>query len=198
MNHLSDDLIYTLANKVARESDLTLEEEKAMKHISQCDECYHLLCCMMAIQDVTQNIGALAVKAEISSIFEPFQKPVRAVLQLAVKAVDSVLNQASTGANAWTFCTTPSLLAGARGTGQRSTVKKLTDQQNTKNFVAYDPGKNLLIIQLDASEHTVAPAASITFTNGTEQKISFECRGDIFWTEVAGLDEGDYEISLEK
>ena len=30
MSHLSDDLIYTLAVKVANESDLTLEEEKAL------------------------------------------------------------------------------------------------------------------------------------------------------------------------
>ena len=198
MNHLSDDLIYTLAVKIASESDLTLEEEKALKHVSQCDDCYHLLCCMMAIEDVTRNIGTLAVGADTADIFAAFHEPVRAVIRLAVKAVNSVLDQAAAGASAWTFRTAPSLLAGARGGGRRSSVKKLTDHQNPKNFVAYDPEKKLLVIQLDASEHSGVPAAFLTLADGTEQEISFEPRGDIFRAEVAGLEEGDYEISLEK
>lgn len=198
MSHLSDDLIHTLAVKVANESDLTLEEEKALMHVTQCDECYHLLCCTMAMQDVIQNIGALAVNAPPVEATQPILETIRAVLKLAIGAVNSVLDQVTAGANEWTFRATPTLLAGARGSGRRSTVKKLTDQQNSKNFAAYDPAKQLLMIQLDASEYSNPPTAFLTLSDGTETEIHFERRGDIFWAEIAGLEEGTYELTLEK
>lgn len=198
MSHLSDDLIYTLAVKVANESDLTLEEEKALMHVTQCDECYHLLCCTMAMQDVIQNIGALAVNAPPVEATYPVRETIRAVLRLVVGAVNSVLDQVAAGANEWSFRSTPTLLVGARGSGRRSSVKKLTDQQNSKNFAAYDTDKQLLMIQLDASEYSNPPTAFLTLSDGTETEIHFERRGDIFWAEVTGLDEGNYELTLEK
>lgn len=193
MKHLSDELIRTLAFKVSSESDLSQEEETALKHVAECDDCYHLLCCMMAMQDVVQNIGSMAVNAP-----QPVRATIRAVLKLAIDAVNSALDQLTAGANEWTFRTAPTLLAGARGSGRRSSVKKLTDQQNTKNFVAYDPDRRLLMIQLDASEHSEPPTAFLTVSNGGETEIEFERRGDVFWAEVTELDEGNYELSLEK
>lgn len=193
MNHLSDELIRTLAIKVSNESDFTLEEEIALKHVAECDECYHLLCCMMAMQDVVQDIGSQAVNAP-----QPVRGTIRAVLKLAIDAVNSALDQITAGTNEWTFRTTLTLLAGARGSGRRSSVKKLTDQQNTKNFVAYDSNKKMLVIQLDASEYSDSPTASLMLSDGTEIKITFERQGDIFLAEVVGLNEGQYELSLEK
>lgn len=193
MNHLSDELIRTLAIKVSNESDFTLEEEIALKHVAECDECYHLLCCMMAMQDVVQDIGSQAVNTP-----QPDRGTIRAVLKLAIDAVNSALDQITAGTNEWTFRTTPTLLAGARGSGRRSSIKRLTDQQNTKNFVAYDSNKKMLVIQLDASEYSDSPTASLMLSDGTEIKITFERQGDIFWAEVLGLNEGQYELSLEK
>ena len=198
MNHLSDDLLYDLAVKVADEEDLSPREEAALMHVTECDECYRLLCAAMTMLEVAQNIGAYAVDTEPVEAIQPVRETIRAVLKLAADAVNSVLDQITAGANAWTFRSAPALLASARGSGRRSAVKKLTDLQNTKNFVAYDPVKKLLMIQLDASEYSDAPAASITLSDGTEAEIAFDRRGDIFWAEVTGLENGDYEITLEK
>ena len=54
------------------------------------------------------------------------------------------------------------------------------------------------MIQLDASEYSNPPTAFLTLSDGTETEIHFERRGDIFWAEVTGLDEGNYELTLEK
>lgn len=198
MNHLSDDLLYDLAVKVAAQEDLSPREEAALMHVTECDECYRMLCAAMTMLDVAKNIGAYAVDTEPVEAIQPVRETIRAVLKLAVDVVNSVLEQVTAGANAWTFRTTPGLLAGTRGSGKYTSVKKLTDLENRKNFVAYDPGKKLLMIQLDASEYSDVPTAFFTLSNGRKMEIFFERRGDIFWAEVTGLENGDYEITLEK
>lgn len=198
MNHLSDDLIHTLAIKVANESDLTLEEEKALMHVPRCDECYHLLCCTMAMHDVIQNIGALAVNAPPVEADQHVQKAIQAVLRLAVGAVNSVLDQVDAGVNEWTFHSAPMALLGTRSSRRRSAVKKLTDEANSKTFVAYDPDKKLLVIQIDAVECPVAPTASLKLSDGTRATIPLEKKEHLYLGTLSGLDDGDYEIILEK
>lgn len=198
MNHLSDDLLYDLAVKVAAEEDLSPREEAALMHVTECDACYRLLCAAMTMLEVAQNIGAYAVDPAPVDAIQPVRETIRAVLRLAVDTVNSVLDQISADANAWTFRTAPKLLAGTRGFGKSSSVKKLTDQENRKNFVAYDPDKKLLMIQLDASVYSEMPAAFLTLPDGTKKDLVFERRGEIFWSEVTGLENGDYEITLVK
>lgn len=198
MNHLSDDLIYALAIKVTDEAELTSSEEDALMHITECDKCYHTLRAMMAMLQVSRNIGAMAVTAKPVEADLPVRETIRAVLKLAVDAVNTALDQIVGSANDWKFRSAPTLLAGARGSGKQSSVKKLTDLENRKNFVAYERDKKLLTIQLDASAYSDAPAAFLTLSDGAEEDIAFERRGDIFWAEVTGLEDGDYEITLEK
>jgi hypothetical protein len=199
MNHLSDEQIYSLAIKVATESDLSAEEENALKHVADCDACYRLLCCMMAMQDVAAHIGAFATDTVSATVDYSVQEKITAVLKLAVNAVNSVLEQIESGTNVWAFQKAPVALAGMRSArGCSAAIKKLTDTGNGKNFVAYDPVKKLLMIQLDMTDGTVLPQASLKLPDGRQIDIRFEKREDIFWAEVSGLENGDYEIFLKK
>jgi hypothetical protein len=199
MNHLSDEQIYSLAIKVATESDLSAEEENALKHVADCDACYRLLCCMMAMQDVAAHIGAFATDAAPATVNYSVQEKITAVLKLAVHAANSVLEQIESGTNAWAFHKAPVAFAGVRSAGKRSSpIKKLTDTSNSKNFIAYDPAKKLLMIQLDIADGVVPPQAFLKLPDGRQIDILFEKREDIFWAEVSGLENGDYEIFLKK
>lgn len=198
MNHLSDALIYALAVKVTDDAALTSVEEDALMHITECDRCYHMLRATMAMLQASRNLGNLAVRQKPAADIRPVHEPIRAVLKLAVGAVNAVLDQITTGANAWSFRSAPTLLTGVRGSRTRSPIQKLTDLQNRNNFVAYDPDRKLLMIQLDASEYSAPPEAFLTLSDGTEEDIVFERRGDVFRAEIAGLEEDDYEITLEK
>lgn len=198
MNHLSDDLIYTLAVKVTDDAALTSSEEDALMHITECDQCYHMLRATMAMLQASQSLGNLVVEQKPAEDIQSVHEPIRAVLKLAVGAVNSVLDQITAGANAWSFRSAPALLTGLRTSQKRSPIQKVTDLQNRKNFVAYDPNKKLLMIQLDASEYSAPPEAFLTLSDGTEEDIVFERRDDVFRAEIAGLEEDDYEITLEK
>ena len=57
MAHLTDEQIYTLANKILNGEDFTEEEETHADHVLECDECLKLLKCMIAVTAVTDNIG---------------------------------------------------------------------------------------------------------------------------------------------
>lgn len=193
MRHLNDDRLYDLAIKVAQEADFTSEESRFLQHIAECDECYHLMCCMMAMQEVSRNIGEYMDKEPV-----PVRERITAVIRLAVNAVNTTLDQLDTGS--WTFRSAPMAMAGARSLGRRSamTIKKLTDPNNSQNFVAYDTAKQLLMIQIDSADCPEPPRTAILLSGSRKIEVSFEKRAHLFWAEIPGLSEGEYEISIEK
>ena len=193
MKHLTDDQIYILAQKVAAEADLTPEEAENLRHAADCDECYHLLCCMMALQDMTENIGRYAVDRGV-----PVRERISAVLRLAVRTVNTALDQLESGG--WNFRSAPMTLAGTRSAGRRAagTVKKLADPDNSQTFVAYDAAKQLLMIQVDSADCPEPPQAAILLPDGSRIAVEFEKRAHLFWAEVPGLPEGEYRILMEK
>ncbi len=195
MKHLTDDQLYDLAMKVARDADFSSDEGGFLRHIAECDECYHLMCSMMAMQEVSQDIGEYIVEAA-STI--PVRERISAVIRLAISAANTTLDQLESGR--WTFRSAPAALAGARSLGKRTAapVKKLTDPDNSQNFVAYDTGKKLLIIQLDSRDCQQPPKTTLILSDGSKLDVSFEKREHLFWAEISGLSEGEYEISIEK
>lgn len=195
MNHLSEDQIYDLAVKVSAEADLTPEEGRMLKHAAECDECYRLLCCMMAMVDAAEHVGELAK----TSAPAPIREKISAVIRLAVDAVNSVLNQIEAGSDAWAFRRAPMALTGVRsGLRRAGAAKKLTDASNSQTFVAYDPAKKLLMIQIDSGDCDGEPKAHITVPGGERISVEFEKRENVYWAVVPDLAEGQYEITLEK
>ena len=198
MNHFTDDQIYDLVVKVTAEAALSPQQEEALMHITQCNDCYHRLASTMAMLEVAGNMGALAADTEPVTAIQSTRETIRAVLKLTVSAVHSALDQLTAGANGWIFRSSPSLLFGARGLGGQSETQKLTDTDNPKNFVAYDPGSKTLMIQLDPSACSDFATVLLTTADGVQTRIPFERQGGVFWAEAAGLEDGDYTITLER
>lgn len=200
MRHPTDEQLYDLAKKIAAEEDLSQEEKEQMRHIADCDECYHMICCLMAMQDVAQHISDFSNEVSPAVFQVPVREKISAVIRLAVSTVNTVLNQIEDDANAWAFRRAPMALAGVRSIGKRpaNATKKLTDSSNSQTFVAYDPAKKLLMIQIDSADCESTPRASILLPNGDKIEVQFEKREQLFWAEVQGLEDGDYELLLEK
>lgn len=200
MRHPTDEQLYDLAQKISADADLSQEEKKQMRHIADCDDCYHMICCLLAMQDVATHIGEFANVVSPRDIWMPIQESFSAVIRLVVKAVNSALDPLESGTNGWAFRRVPAALAGARSIGNRtaSAVRKLTDSHNSQTFVAYDPDKMVLVIQIDSADCEVEPHASILLPGGERIEVSFEKREHLFWAEVQGLQEGEYKILLEK
>ena len=200
MNHPSDDQLYDLAGKISVEGDLSQKEKEYMKHIAECDDCYHMICCLMAMQDVAQHIGDFSNEVSPEALQVPMRETISAVIRLAVNTVNSALDQLEAGANGWAFRRAPMALAGVRSIGKcpANATKKLTDSSNSQTFVAYDPAKKILMIQIDSADCEAEPHASILLPSGDKIEVQFEKREHLFWAEVQGLQEGEYEIVLEK
>lgn len=200
MRHPTDDQLYDLAKKIAAEENFSQEEKEYMRHIADCDDCYHMICCLLAMQDVVQHISDLSQEVSPAVFQVPVRENISAVIRLAVNTVNSVLDQIEDGANVWAFRRAPMALTGVRSIGKRpaNATKKLTDSSNSQTFVAYDPGKKILMIQIDSADCEAEPHASILLPSGDRIEVQFEKHEHLFWAEVEGLQEGEYEIFLEK
>ena len=186
MKHPTDDQLYDLAKKIAAEEDFSQEEKEHMRHIADCDDCYHMICCLLAMQDVVQHISDLSQEVSPAVFQVPVREKISAVIRLAVSTVNTALNQIEDGANAWAFRRAP------------NATKKLTDSGNSQTFVAYDPNKKLLMIQIDSRDCESEPHASILLPNGNKVEVAFEKREHLYWAEVQGLEDGEYELILQK
>ena len=200
MRHPSDEQLYDLARKIAKEEGLSQEEVGHMEHIAGCDDCYHMICCLIAMRDVAQHISDHSREVSPAELQIPIQGTISAVIRLAVDAVNSVLDQIEAGVDAWAFRRAPRALAGVRSVGKHpaNATKKLTDISNSQTFVAYDPSRKMLMIQIDSAGGGSCPCASLLLPDGEKVDIHFEKREHLFWAEVQGLEEGEYELVLEK
>lgn len=200
MRHPTDEQLYDLAKKIAAEQDFSPEEKQYMGHIAHCDECHSMICCLLAVQDVTRHISDFSQEVSPAAFQVPVRERISAVIRLAVNAVSSVLDQVEDGANTWVFRKTPMALAGARSVGNRpaNTTKKLTDSGNSMTFVAYSPDRKTLMIQIDPKDCGAEPHVFLLLPDGTREEVALEKREHLFWAEVPGLQEGEYKIILEK
>ncbi len=200
MRHPNDDQLYDLAQKIAADEDFSPEEKAYMQHIADCDDCYHMICCLLAMQDVVQHFSDFSQGASPVAFQVLAREKISAVIHLAVSAVSSALDQIEDGANAWAFRRAPVALAAARSIGKSpsNATKKLTDSGNSQTFVAYDPSKKLLVIQIDSSDCESEPHASILLPSGNTVEVPFEKRAHLFWAEVPGLEDGEYQLILQK
>lgn len=200
MRHLTDEQLYDLAGKIQEETAFSPEEKEYMHHIAECDSCYRMMCCLLAMRDVAQNIGAYSQEVTPMALQLPVREKAAAVIRLAADAVHAVLDQIGDAADSWTFRRAPLALAGMRSAGKRpsSAVKKLTDAENGQTFVAYDPDKRLLVIQIDGRDCDCAPYASILLPDGRKREVNFVQREHLYLAEVQVLADGEYKLILQK
>lgn len=196
MNHLSEDKLYHLAELVTQERPFTQEDVSDMQHIGQCDDCYGMLRCMMALMETLDNVDVVALTSQLQPTDSVFGNKSVAVLQLVISGVLSSLEQLDAQMSIWTF-DAPLVLAGTRSTQEKApNVQKLEDVDNSETFVAYDPTARVLVIQLDHAQSNV-PAAFLVGADGNKQEITFEQREHLLWAEICGLEDGTYKIIFE-
>jgi hypothetical protein len=152
------------------------------------------------MQDAVQHISDISHEVSPSVFQVPVREKISAVIRLAVSTVNSALSQIEDDANAWAFRRAPMALAGVRSIGKRpaNTTKKLTDTGNSQTFVAYDPSKKLLMIQIDSRDCESEPYAFILLPNGDKVEVTFEKREHLYCAEVQGLEDGEYQLLLQK
>lgn len=202
MTHISDAQLYHLAMKIAAEADLTEEEAAYMEHITECNDCYHMICAMMAMQEVTAHIGTLSLETACTADQAPIHETVKtitAAIHLAIHTAKAALEQIEAGADNWLFRSAPMALAGVRSISKKpaSDTKKIIDTANHQTFVAYDPAQKLLVVQIDAADRGTAPRAFVKWSDQMIE-VELEKRENLFWGQVRDLPEGEYEILLEK
>lgn len=197
MKHLTDEQVYALATKISANSSFTSDEITNMHHISQCDACYQMLCCVMAMQDVSLRLGEFAHAPSASAAKVPTQTSFSAIIRLAASTVKPLLEQVEANIATWSF-DTPLAVAGARSSRSDHQVCKLEDIDNSKTFVAYDPERKLLVFQVECGEEADIPIVEIRYPDGKKQQVVMQKVGGVFWAEVHELEDGDYQILLKK
>lgn len=200
MRHPTDEQLYDLARKIAAEEKLSREEKEYMRHIADCDDCYHMICCLMAMQDAADHIGDHIGEFSPEAFQLPVSEKISAVIRLAVNAVNCALDQIEEDMGTWRFRKAPMALAGVRSGGKRpgGGTKKLTDSGNSQTYVAFDPNQKLLVIQIDSRDCDTEPHAAILLPGGDMLEVRFEQREHLYWAEVQGLEDGEYQLILRK
>lgn len=190
MMHLTEDQVYDLAMKIVNNQAFTEDHVKAMMHIRDCEECYQLLNCMMALLSVTDHIGQIAQKPA------PVRQAVAAKIRIVADKVNAALDQLLPSSNSWAFA--PAALAGARSAdSEESGIQTVEDIDNVETFVQYDPEQKTLTIQIDGTDGVI-PRAFLRFADGSMTKIVFEKLEHLYWAQIDDLKDGEYKLFLEK
>ena len=198
MKHLTDEQIQILAEKIVSESSFSRDDELAMLHIANCNECYTLLKCMMAVMEVTNHIDAIATLPQEEIVEANSNTTSSAIIKIVVLNVSAMLEQLQSETAEWVF-DKPFALAGARSSDDdRSDIQTVEDIDNNESFVSYDPTTRKLVIQIDGRDLSNMPKAYLKYSDGRTQSIVFEKREYIFWAEIHDLSDGEYELIIEK
>lgn len=193
MRHLNDEQIRALAQKIVYEESFDRTDELAMRHIACCDSCYELLRCSMSVIEVTDHIDLVVCAAE-----EAAPAKDSAVIKVVIVNAKAVLEQLRAQTAAWAF-DTPLQLAGSRSARDGAAdIQKLEDIENGQTYVAYDPARKLLIIQIDCGPDGAGCKASLRLPDGQLREISLERYENLLYAQISGLEEGEYQVILEK
>lgn len=191
MDHLSEDSLYRLAELVTEDLPFGDDNVTAMEHIGQCEQCYEKLREYMAVMDMVNNLGILTYQnAQLRTVQEPVQ------IQIVISPVLTVLEQLVAQDSDRTF-EEALQAAGFRGQEAGSKVKKLESIDNEKTFVAYDPVKKLLTVQIDACSCAEAPQALLILPDGGSFPLCFEKHGSVFVARQTLPADGAYRLVLE-
>jgi len=196
MSHITNDKFYHIATLLTQELAFEHEDMISMQHILSCADCSRKLKRATAIVESMDNIAIISLLAERTKKSPPASNE-KAIIQVVVLDTRSIMKQLEAATAQWLF-DVPLGIGSKRSTGSDSyAVEKLEDFDNSKTFVSYDPVKKVLAIQIDGKDGKV-PSAKIKTPDGSIRSISFEKRGSVYWAEVRNLEQGEYELILEK
>ena len=197
MSHMTNDKFYRLATLLTQELAFEQEDVVAMQHIMSCADCTRKLKRATTIVESMDNIALVSLLAERVTKISSVTESEKAIIQIVVLDTRSIMKQLEADTAQWLF-DTPLGIGSKRSTSSAGqSIEKLEDFDNSKTFVSYDPVKKILVIQIDGKDGKV-PSAKIKTPDGNICSISFDKRLSVYWAEVRNLEQGEYELILEK
>lgn len=159
MMHLSDDEILQLAEVAEEHLVFTNDQLEMMAHLKTCESCYKKFCGALTILEVTGDYGSVY----LSELYEmkyarslPSHETVitLAVLNLIKQNINEkkgmVLEQVTRAGDIFKF--RPAVSVATRSTSAASaSIYKLEDITDEKTFVAVDPARRELLLQINTS-----------------------------------------------
>lgn len=197
MEHLTKDKLRRLADLLVLEQAFEYDDMVSMQHVLYCDECSQNLNRAKAVADAMDNLALVTLltrgvenKADVSQANQ-------AVIQIVIFDAHSLMQQTDTVSEGWRFGVSLEVAGKRSGKGEDRKHTKLEDDENSKTFVLYDPDAKKLMIQIDGRYGNI-PSAKLQRKDGYIYPVTFEKRGTIYWAEICDLEDGEYELILEK
>lgn len=199
MRHLNDEELFHLAELVTEDSGFTTQDVDNMRHVGECDECFEKLQLYMAVVDASNSIDIISYAGgkQLPSNEGKNEKS-DAVIQIVIVDANAIIRQLNVTWSKWEF-DTPLLYTGTRSVADsKEAQSRIEDIDDSNTFIAYDPSCKKLLIQIDCRNKAVIPKAFLSFSDGRKLEIEFEKREHILWAEIDNLDNGEYQLILEK
>lgn len=197
MSHLNREDILRLSKKILWEKPFDDKDIDDMYHISECDQCYEDLCCMLKIMDLTNHMDRYFKKGTTPTEGKQENNSVSAVICISVGQITSMLKQKTTKNTVWFFDLALPRLNLRSGKNTADTTVKLEDNDNTQSFIVFDKSNRSLRIQLDGRYETAIPKAFLRKADGTIQEVNLKKQGLFFCAEIQDMPDGEYELILE-
>lgn len=197
MNHLNREDILRLSKKILWEKPFDDKDIDDMYHISECDQCYEDLCCMLKIMDLTNHMDRYFAKGKIPSEQQADNSIISAVICISISQITSNVKQKTSKNTIWFFDPAMPRLNLRSGKTVSDTIVKLEDNDNTHSNIVFDKNKRSLQIRLDGRHETAIPKAFLRKADGTVKEIDLNNQGLFFYAEIQNMPDGEYELILE-
>lgn len=206
MTHVSDDDIMLLAETVEEHLVFSKDQLIMMEHLKTCRECYEKFCAAQTLLEVTGDysypvLSKIYGMEPAKSLVENAGAKTLAVVKLAGAhfrdSVKTVLEQVSLAGDIFRF--QPTAAMATRGMGDPAgTVYKLEDINDDKTFIAVDPYRQELLLQINTKDvWDTEIRAYIQFASGERIDVHMEQKGRIFKGKVSELPEEDMQVVIK-
>lgn len=205
MKHIDFDNLYHLATLTIDDAPLDELQIEQMNHIADCKDCYDEFCSIMAILEVTNESGMIAVRKILSDKLDSSEdsvvQKVLAVISVRAKVIKEqisvIMEQLQSDFSG--LCFEAPLAMAARNVEPDTPPKisKLEDIENEKTFILFDPALGSMYVQLDIRDLTSdAISVYLNFPNKKKKEIPLTREGYILKGELSNITDTDFEIII--
>lgn len=205
MKHIDFDDLYHLAALVIDDAPLDDFQIERMNHIADCKDCYDEFCSIMAILEVTNETGMIAVRTilrnKLKSSEESAVQKVLAVISVRAKMIKEKINvimeQLESDISGLCFETPLAMAVRNAEPDAAPKIFKLEDIENEKTFVLFDPGNGSMYIQLDIRDlKSDTISVYLMFSNKEKKEIPLIRDGCLLKGELNNITDSDFEIFI--
>lgn len=197
MTHLSGEKIYHLAQLVTKQLGFREEDVADMRHVGSCDRCYQRLRGAMALMDAVDNPELVALERAAKKAAAASSGKRRALIRLRVEPVCATLEPCGEESEDWHFRVPLRLGRTQFGGAVALCPASEVEEDNGRNCVSFDEETRVLVIRLEAGCGE-KPRAYLVYEDGAREQIHMERSQNRYQARIPGLQNGNYQIILEK